>query len=212
MRRPGRPTICSDEVDAGGFRTGPPSKTRHVPRRWKSSLFCCYPPRLKPRRNFADSAPRKKWRLLAGSSSGMPSHPSSTLWEMGPQTGPGASLEIARFCLQALRKTFAARTNDRWSPALMGQPLGPEMRPQPASAGGKRRLRFAAALRPTLYHRLHKPLQAARPPRCPPRLSAGDQLTSVRKIRDAALARGVLPTAGAAWPAVNPRWRCRPAA
>jgi hypothetical protein len=36
------------------------------------------------------------------------------------------------------------------------------------------------------------------PPRCPPRLSAGDQLTSMQKIRDAALARDVLPTAGAA--------------
>jgi hypothetical protein len=101
-----RPTICSDEVDAGGFRTGPPSKTRHAPRRWKGSLFCCYPPRLEPRRNFADSAPRKKWRLLAGSSSGMPSHPSSTLWEMGPQTGPGASLEIARFCFLFLFPGF----------------------------------------------------------------------------------------------------------
>jgi hypothetical protein len=167
MRRPGRPTICSDEVDAGGFRTGPPSKTRHVPRRWKSSLFCCYPPRLKPRRNFADSAPRKKWRLLAGSSSGMPSHPSSTLWEMGPQTGPGASLEIARFCFLFLFPGFVKDILWRDKRSVVsgsnGCTLGLEMRPQPASAGGNR----GSGLRPPYLSTGHQQHLNSRRSLCP---------------------------------------------
>jgi hypothetical protein len=79
------------------FRQNPASTARHSPNPWKRGLLSRYPPRLKPRHNSADSTPRKQWRLLPVHLPGCPHIPQPRTGDE-PQTGPGVSLELARFC------------------------------------------------------------------------------------------------------------------